>query len=541
MGTLYVAHDPVLDRHIALKLLLGDIDLPGARERFVREARATAALSNPNIVTIYDYGDYESQPYIVMEYIHGETLAELIRRRPELPVSVRLRWMEELCSAVGYAHARGIIHRDIKPPNLMIDAYGQLKVLDFGIARMQGTLATNATALIGTPGYTAPEQIRGGQIDHRSDLFSIGVVCYELLAYTEAFSGDTVHVITYKILNEDPTPLSRLCSVDGELEAVVTKALQKPPDARFASTDALRQALADVRVRLEADSDVTTMRYVSPVGASSPRRASTPATPSADPRRTDRENAARRRVAEVQAYLRESRRHLDAGELQLALAAVTQALKLDDAHPEARALLAEVDASREHATLTRDLRLVRADQERAQRLQEQALHISERARVPTTPGPPRPTGPAAGNRALLSRQQRAAIAGAATVIIVAAVIGIGLFLQTPLPPSLVVLDATPWATITEIQNRDGKPQPLPEMRSTPMALQLTPGAYTVFFEGPPPQSEKRTIEIRVESGAADTAPVQRFAAPTVDEYFRPYLTPPTPVSEPGASIEEGPQ
>ncbi len=519
MGTLYVAHDPVLDRHIALKVLLGDIDLPGARERFVREARATAALSNPNIVTIYDYGDYESQPYIVMEYIHGETLAELIRRRPELPVSVRLRWMEELCSAVGYAHARGIIHRDIKPPNLMIDAYGQLKVLDFGIARMQGTLVTNATALIGTPGYTAPEQIRGGQIDHRSDLFSIGVVCYELLAYTEAFSGDTVHVITYKILNEDPTPLSRLCSVDGELEAVVMKALQKPPDARFASTDALRQALADVRVRLEADSDVTTMRYVSPVGASSPRRASTPATPSADPRRTDRENAARRRVAEVQAYLRESRRHLDAGELQLALAAVTQALKLDDAHPEARALLAEVDASR----------------------QEQALHISEKARVPTTPGPPRPTGPAAENRALLSRQQRAAIAGAATVIIVAAVIGTGLFLQTPLTPSLVVLDATPWATITEIQNRDGKPQPLPEMRSTPMALQLTPGAYTVFFEGPPPQSEKRTIEIRVESGAARTAPVQRFAAPTVDEYFRPYLTSSTPVSEPGASIEEGPQ
>ena len=541
MGTLYVAHDPVLDRQIALKVLLGDIDLPGARERFVREARATAALSNPNIVTIYDYGDYESQPYIVMEYIHGETLAELIRRRPELPVSVRLRWMEELCSAVGYAHARGIIHRDIKPPNLMIDAYGQLKVLDFGIARMQGTLATNATALIGTPGYTAPEQIRGGQSDHRSDLFSIGVVCYELLTYTEAFSGDTVHVITYKILNEDPTPLSRLCSVDGELEAVVMKALQKPPDARFASTDALRQALADVRVRLEADSDVTTMRYVSPVGAISPRRASTPAPPSADSRRTDRENAARLRVAEVQAYLRESRRHLDAGELQLALAAVAQALKLDDAHPEARALLAEVDASREHATLTRDLRLVRADQERAQRLQEQALHLSVRARVPTTPGPPRPSGPAAGNRVSLSRQQRAAIAGAVTVIIVAAVIGIGLFLQTPLPPSLVVLDGTPWATITQIQNRDGEPQPLPEMRSTPLAVQLTPGAYTVSFEGPPPQSEKRTIEIRVESGAAHTAPVQRFAAPTVAEYFRPYLTSPTPVSEPGASLEEGHQ
>ena len=102
-----------------------------------------------------------------------------------------------------------------------------------------------------------------------------------------------------------------------------------------------------------------------------------------------------------------------------------------------------------------------------------------------------------------------------------------------------MLDATPWATITQIQNRDGEPQPLPEMRSTPLAVQLTPGAYTVSFEGPPPQSEKRTIEIRVESGAAHTAPVQRFAAPSVDEYLRPYLTAPAPVSEPGAPLEEG--
>jgi serine/threonine-protein kinase len=472
MGTLYLARDPVLDRNIALKLLLGDIDLPGVRERFVREARAAAALSNPNIVTIYDYGDYESQPYIVMEYIHGETLAELIRRRPELPVSVRLRWMEELCSAVGYAHARGIIHRDIKPPNLMIDAYGRLKVLDFGIARMQGALVTNSTALIGTPGYTAPEQIRGGQIDHRSDLFSIGVVCYELLAYTMAFSGDTVHVVTNKILNEDPPPLSRVCSVDSELEALIMKALQKAADARFASTDALRQALADVRLRLEADSDVTTMRYVSPVGAISPRRASSPATPSLRPTtdrgarsvaasstplpdsgRTDRENAARLRVAQVQAHLRES--------------------------------------------------------------------------------------VVAGNWASLSNQHRAAITGAATVIVVATVIGTGLYLGTPPTSSLVVLDATPWATITQIQNGDGEPQPLPEMPSTPLAVQLAPGAYTVSFEGPPPQSEKRTIEIRVESGAAHTAPVQRFAAPSVDEYFRPYLTAPAPVSEPGAPLEEG--
>ena len=289
MGTLYLAHDPVLDRAIALKLLLGDIDLPGARERFVREARAAAALSNPNIVTIYDYGDYESQPYIVMEYIHGETLADLIRRRPEMPIAIKLRWVEELCTAVGYAHGRGIIHRDIKPANLMIDSYGQLKVLDFGIARMRGTLATNATALVGTPGYCAPEQIRGGQIDHRSDLFSIGAVCYELLSYTEAFRGDSVHVITNRILNEETPPLSRVCDgIDGELEGVVMKALQKPADERFASADALCKALADVRVRLETDSDMT-IRYVSPIAALPPRRF-TPASGAPSPGRpgTDR-------------------------------------------------------------------------------------------------------------------------------------------------------------------------------------------------------------------------------------------------------------
>jgi serine/threonine-protein kinase len=459
MGTLYLAHDPVLDRNIALKLLLGDIDLPGARERFVREARAAAALSNPNIVTIYDYGDYESQPYIVMEYIHGETLAELIRRRPQLPVPVRLRWMEELCSAVGYAHARGIIHRDIKPPNLMIDAYGQIKVLDFGIARMQGTLVTNATALIGTPGYTAPEQIRGGQIDHRSDLFSIGVVCYELLAYTEAFPGDTVHVITNKILNEDPLPLSRLCSVDSELEAAVMKALQKSADARFASTDALRQALADARARLEADSDAATMRYISPVGPISPRRASPSVTPSHTTPGLPRRETSR-----------------------------------PGPPPTTRTIEAR----------NRDV-------------------------------PNRPI--VAEKRASALREHRRAIVGAAAVIGVAAIIGTGLLLRTPPTPSLVVLDATPWATITSIQNGDGEPQPLAEMRSTPLAVRLTPGAYTVSFEGPPPQSEKRTIEIRVESGAALTAPVQRFAAPSVDEYFRPYLIPPGPFTEPRAPAE----
>jgi tRNA A-37 threonylcarbamoyl transferase component Bud32/tetratricopeptide (TPR) repeat protein len=372
MGTLYLAHDPVLDRHIALKFLLGDIDLPGTRERFVREARAAAALSHPGIVTIYDYGDYQSQPYIVMEYIHGETVAEVIRRRAAVTVGQKLRWVEELCTAVGYAHARGIIHRDIKPLNVMIDSYARLKVLDFGIARMRGTLTSNSTALIGTPGYCAPEQIKGGEVDLRSDLFSIGAVCYELLGYKEAFGNDSVPAVTNRVLNEEPVPVSRLnAEVDADLEAVVMKALQKPADARYQTADAFREALAGARVRLESEIEATTVRYVSPVGPSArsgavavaSASASVPpdsvfsqdtvagavATPPPDPRRTDRENAARQRVLQVQALVRAAQAHLQANELQQAEEACYQALKLDDAHPEALAILSEVEADREHA------------------------------------------------------------------------------------------------------------------------------------------------------------------------------------------------
>src|SRR4030095_16457352 len=127
-----------------------------------------------------------------MEYVAGETLASFIRRKTPVTLADKVRWMEELCAGAGYAHQMQLVHRDIKPTNLMIDRSGRLKILDFGIARMLGSLASHATALIGTPGYMAPEQILGGTIDYRSDLFSIGVVSYELLSYAEAFPGDTL-------------------------------------------------------------------------------------------------------------------------------------------------------------------------------------------------------------------------------------------------------------------------------------------------------------------------------------------------------------
>jgi serine/threonine protein kinase len=227
MGTVYVAHDPVLGRMVAIKVFLSDLELPDAAERFTREARSAAALNHANIVTVHDFGDVALQPYIVMEYVQGETLAEIIRRKAPVSAIDKLRWMEELCAGVAYAHQVGVIHRDIKPTNLMIDRSGRLKILDFGIAKMLGTLATNATALIGTPGYMAPEQILGKAIDHRSDLFSIGVVLYELLAYAEAFPGENVPAITHRILTGEPTPIGQLVpDIHPALVAIVERGLK---------------------------------------------------------------------------------------------------------------------------------------------------------------------------------------------------------------------------------------------------------------------------------------------------------------------------
>ncbi len=227
MGTVYAAHDAILGRLVAIKVFEGDLDIPDARERFEREARSAAGLAHPHIVAVHDFGEHESQPYIVMEYVKGDTLAEVIRRKAPVAFVDKLRWVEELAAAAGYAHKMSVIHRDIKPANLIIDRFGRLKVLDFGIARLLGTVS-HTTDTIGTPGYMAPEQIQGEPVDGRADVFSIGVVFYELLSYTEAFPGETGLSITHRILNYEPVPLPRLVpDLNPDVLPIVERALKK--------------------------------------------------------------------------------------------------------------------------------------------------------------------------------------------------------------------------------------------------------------------------------------------------------------------------
>jgi serine/threonine protein kinase len=403
MGTVYVAHDPVLGRMVAVKVFLSDLEMADAAERFAREARAAAALNHPNIVTIHDFGDMSSQPYIVMEYVQGETVAEIIRRKAPVTIAEKLRWIEELCAGAVSAHKREVIHRDIKPTNLMIDRSGRLKILDFGIAKVLGTLGSNATALIGTPGYMAPEQILGHPLDHRSDLFSIAVVLYELLSYKEAFTnpGETMPTITHRIVSGEPTPISHLVpDIHPELVSVVETGLKKKPSERFPDAEALRLALNRVRRQLESDPQHDKTIISPPLGATVPmppahrpgtgsaRKHSHDAvsvaelTPPPDPRRTDREA---RRAAQIEASIQSARAHRANGDLEAALDACQQVLLLDPAHVIALDLEDEIETALARVKAGVLITDARAELERGQLTAAQNFLEQARALGPDTP------------------------------------------------------------------------------------------------------------------------------------------------------------
>src|SRR5438132_7819569 len=211
MANVYLAEDEVLGRRVAIKILndrhAGDDQFV---ERFRREAKNAAALSHPNVVSIYDRGDAEGTYYIAMEYLDGRSLKELIVARGPAPVNVAIDYARQILAAISFAHRHGIVHRDIKPHNVLVDAEGRLKVTDFGIARAGASQMTEAGSIIGTAQYLSPEQAKGAPVDQTSDLYSVGVVLYELLTGQTPFDGDTPVEIAMKHLSATPRPPSQL-------------------------------------------------------------------------------------------------------------------------------------------------------------------------------------------------------------------------------------------------------------------------------------------------------------------------------------------
>ena len=239
MANVYLAEDQELGRGVAIKIL-NDRHANDEQfvERFRREAKNAAALSHPNIVSIYDRGEAEGTYYIAMEYLDGRTLKELIVQRGPAPVTVSVEYARQVLSALRFAHRHGIVHRDIKPHNVLVDAEGRVKVTDFGIARAGASQMTEAGSIVGTAQYLSPEQARGGDVDQRSDLYSLGVVLYELITGTLPFNGDTPVEIAMKHLSTVPEPPSeRRPDIPRDLDLIVMRALAKDPDDRYASAE----------------------------------------------------------------------------------------------------------------------------------------------------------------------------------------------------------------------------------------------------------------------------------------------------------------
>lgn len=241
MADVYLAEDQELGRRVAVKILHGRYaNDEQFVERFRREATNAAGLSHPNIVSIYDRGETNGSYYIVMEYVEGKTLKELIRTRGRCPIPVAIAYTRQILSALRYAHRHGVIHRDIKPHNVIVDPEGQLKVTDFGIARAGASQMTEEGAIIGTAQYLSPEQARGAPVDQTSDLYSCGVVLYELLTGEVPFTGETPVEIAMKHLSETPRPPSELRpDVPHDLDLVVLRALAKEAGDRYQSAAAM--------------------------------------------------------------------------------------------------------------------------------------------------------------------------------------------------------------------------------------------------------------------------------------------------------------
>src|SRR5258708_6529494 len=204
MGAVWKAYGSVIGRFVALKLLPSDGRSADAQDRFMREARAAGALQHPNIVTIYDLGESDSQLFIAMELVDGRDLSSLIALSEPLALERKLDIAIEVLQGLSYAHERGVIHRDVKPSNVRIASDGSVKIMDFGIARLQSADVTGSGAIVGTPTYMAPEQITNGAITPATDIFAVGCLLYELLAYRKPFEAETVHAVLYQVLTTDP-------------------------------------------------------------------------------------------------------------------------------------------------------------------------------------------------------------------------------------------------------------------------------------------------------------------------------------------------
>ncbi len=254
MAVVYLAYDTSLDRQVAIKLLREEyVDDPDFIRQFQKEAKAVARLSHQNIVNIYDFGESDGVTYLVMEYVEGSTLKEIIAQYGPLPIGQVIDYSVQLCYGLAQAHSQQIVHKDIKPHNIMIDRNHVVKITDFGIAQAMNNLTiTHNKGILGSAHYFSPEQARGERVDFESDIYSLGVVMYEMVTGKVPFTGDNPVSVALKHMQEQPASLlAQRADVPLELERIIFKALEKNPAYRFGSMQEMADALLDLQLYLE--------------------------------------------------------------------------------------------------------------------------------------------------------------------------------------------------------------------------------------------------------------------------------------------------
>ncbi len=368
MGVVYRAIDTRLGRPVALKTMsptvLGN---PEVLKRFYREAQAAGQLHHPNIVTIYDIDEADGIPFIAMELLEGEDLEKIVAERRDLPLHRRLDIIVQTCRGLHYAHEHGVVHRDMKPGNIVVQPKGLVKIVDFGIARVGATTLTRTGAVMGTVMYMSPEQIRGQQVDARSDIFAVGVILYELLTFRSPFPGDDIPAILFKIVHEPPEPVSlHLPHCPADLEMIVLRALEKERDQRYQTADEMAielQSLSDslrhdmVGVYLKQGERAIQEQKLTIAQECLSKVLEIDSSHELAKTMLDRlrdEAGKKQRAQKIEQYLQHARDALDSKQYAEALIFVDEVLRLDARHEEAKQLKQKAVEKHE-----RDLRINR--------------------------------------------------------------------------------------------------------------------------------------------------------------------------------------